>query len=519
MSLGHLGPHHPAVHAARDPDHAAQIMAGTGQTQTYADLAGESAQGARLLVASGLERGDHVALLMENHPAFLTICWSAMRAGLYCTPVSTWLGIDEASAVVVDAGAEALITTPAQAEVAEALVRMVPQLASGFSVGGPIDGFTSWESAAADHRRDALGEEPEGSMMLYSSGTTSRPKGVRRPLSGGPAGTANPLAPFLPHVGLDPDTVYLSPAPLYHGAPVGWSLGTQRMGGTVVVMEHFDPEAALSAIERYRVTHVQLVPTMLVRLMKLPRRVRDAYDLSSLRHVVHAGAPCPPEVKDGVIEWLGPIVDEYYSGTEGNGITFITSPEWLVHRGSVGRPILGRIHITDEEGLEQPAGEEGIVWFSSGGTFEYHGDAGATAARTDRRGWTTLDDVGYVDEDGYLYLTDRRAHMIVTGGVNVSPREVEDALVVHPSVADVAVIGVPDDEFGESVLALVVPADDAPAHGLEQQLIDHCRARLARYKCPRSVELVSDLPRLPTGKLAKRLLRDGRWAGRTSRVI
>jgi acyl-CoA synthetase (AMP-forming)/AMP-acid ligase II len=495
-------------------------MAGSGAVTTYAQLAERSGQGARLLQAAGLQPGDHVAFLLENHERFFELVWAALRCGLYATPISTWLGAEEATAVVADTGARALVATPAQAEVARDIAARL-DLPIRLAVGGAIDGFESYDDGAAGLDGSLLDEEPEGSMMLYSSGTTSRPKGVRRPLSGGPAGTANPLTPFLPHVGLDASTVYLSPgAPLYHAAQLGWCLGALRMGGTAVVLERFDPEAVLAAVERHRVTLVQVVPTMLIRLLRLPPDVRRAYDLASLRTVLHAAAPCPPDVKRDVIEWLGPIVDEYYSGTEGSGITYVTSEEWLQRPGTVGRPILGEIHVTDEDGDELGPGEDGTIWFSAGGSYEYHGDPDATARRRDQRGWTTLDDIGHVDADGYLFLTDRRDHMIVSGGVNISPQEAEDVLVSHPLVADAAVIGVPNADLGEEVKAVVVLVDPAAGDDdVADELLAACRARLARNKCPRSIDFVAELPRLPTGKLAKRLLRDRYWAGHTTRIV
>ena len=499
-----IGPHHPA---RQRPDHPALIWHDTGEVTTYRELAARSAQGARLFRQLGLATGEGVCFLLENHPRYLELAWAAMRTGLYATPVSTWLGPEEAAAVVADTGARVLIASPAQAAVARHL-----DLPIRLAVGGEIDGFDSYEAAAGELDTGLLDEEPEGSMMLYSSGTTSRPKGVRRPLSGAPAGTANFLAPFLPYVGLDESTVYLSPgAPLYHAAQLGWCVGTQRLGGTAVVLERFDPEAVLAAIERHRVTLVQVVPTMLIRLLRLPEEVRRRYDLSSLRTVLHAAAPCPVDIKRQVIEWLGPIVDEFYSGTEGGGITYVTSAEWLERPGTVGRPILGELHVTDEDGNELGPGEDGTIWFASQGgpSYEYHGDPEATARRRDRRGWTTLDDVGHVDADGYLFLTDRRDHMIVSGGVNVSPQEAEDVLASHPLVADAAVIGVPNADLGEEVKAVVVLADPSTAgEAVVEELLAACRARLARHKCPRTIDLVDELPRLPTGKLAKRLLRD-----------
>ncbi|MBI5087963.1 MAG: AMP-binding protein [Actinobacteria bacterium] len=489
--VSHLGPHHPARVAAQRPDEIALVLAGSTagapatDSMTWVSVVDASARLARALQRAGLEPGDAIALVSSNRLEMIVTAWAALRSGLYCTPVSTWLTADEAAYIVADCGARALVASADLAPLAGELARRHP-LDLRVCVGGPIEGFDPWDVVLAAESGELLDHEVEGSMMLYSSGTTGRPKGVRRPPSCRPAGTANPLAVFAPYTGMGPDTVYLSSAPLYHAAPMGWSLGTMRAGGTVVVLPHFDPELVLSAIERYRVTLAQFVPTMLQRLVRLPAEVRDRYDRSSLRRVVHAAAPCPRHVKEAVIGWLGPIVDEYYSGTEGSGITYITSAEWLDHPGSVGRPILGDLHITDESGQLVPAGTEGIIWFAGNDTYEYHGDAGATMARRHEQGWTTLDDVGFVDGDGYLYLTDRRAHMIVSGGVNISPREIEDVLLQHPSVDDVAVIGVPDDEFGEAVKAVVSLVPDADRAAVVAELDAWCRERLARYKVPRS---------------------------------
>jgi acyl-CoA synthetase (AMP-forming)/AMP-acid ligase II len=346
--------------------------------------------------------------------------------------------------------------------------------------------------------------------MLYSSGTTGRPKGIKPPLRASPLGAETPFGSLLVGLyGFSTETVYLSPAPLYHAAPAGWTTTAQRIGGTVVVMERFDPEGWLALVERHRVTHSQLVPTHLVRLLKLPEEVRRRYDLSSLRGVVHAAAPCPPEVKRAAIEWLGPIVFEYYSGSEGSGFCAIGPDEWLAHPGSVGRSLAGAVHIVGEGGEEVPTGDEGEVWFESATRFEYHGDAEKTATAWNDRGWSTLGDIGRVDEDGYLYLTDRVAHTIISGGVNIYPREAEDVLVVHPAVLDVGVVGVPDDEMGERVVAFVQLAADQSAladDGLADELLAWCRDRLTHYKCPTELRFVDELPRLPTGKLLKRAL-------------
>jgi long-chain acyl-CoA synthetase len=518
-STATLGPYHPERRAREAPEHSAVVMAGTGTTVTYRQLADRSGQLAAALRRSRITSGDRVAILAENHPQLFEVCWAALRSGLYATPIPTSLTVDEAAYIVDDAGSAVLVATASQGELAGELARIATTVRVRLSIGGPLDGFEPYEVAIAGQPTGPHPDEPEGAMMFYSSGTTGRPKGIQRPLSGRPAGSTFPLAPFQPHVGLAGDTVYLSAGPLYHAALLGWSLGVQRAGGTVVVLERFDAEAALLAIERYRVTHAQFVPTMLIRMLRLPEPRRRAYDLSSLRKVIHAAAPCPPDVKEAMVGWLGPIVDEYYSGSEGSGITYITSREWSEHRGSVGRPILGEVSITDDDGRPLAPFETGTIWFRGGERYEYRGDAAATASKRDRRGWTTLDDVGYLDDDGYLYLTDRRSHMIVSGGVNIYPQETENVLALHPRVDDVAVIGVPDPEFGEEVKAVVVATAGERDDALARELIEYCRERLAHHKCPRSVDFVEELPRLATGKLAKHKLKDRYWAGRATRVL
>jgi long-chain acyl-CoA synthetase len=350
--------------------------------------------------------------------------------------------------------------------------------------------------------------------MLYSSGTTGRPKGIRRPLDLAPMGQGLPGAvPFLRALGLQDGGVYLTPAPLYHAAPLAWSLGAQRLGATVVVMERFDPVDMLRLIERHRVTHVQLVPTMFVRMLKLPEADRKRFDLSSLAAAVHAAAPCPVDIKRQMIDWWGPIISEYYSATEGSGATFLDSEEWLAHPGSVGRPMLGEAHIVDEDGTELPPGETGTIYFSGGNPFEYHNDPQKTADTKDRRGWSTVGDVGYLDGDGYLYLTDRKTFMIISGGVNIYPQEAENVLVGHPKVMDVAVIGVPNPDLGEEVKAVVQPVDwNDAGDDLASELLEYCRAHLSGFKCPKSIDFEPELPRLDSGKLYKRQLRDRYWA-------
>jgi long-chain acyl-CoA synthetase len=500
---------HPSRFATEAPDRPVVVMGGTGQVLTYGQLEDRACRVANLLRSFGLETGGHVAVLLENRPEFFEVVWGALRIGLHVTPINWHLAPDEAAYIVDDCGATVLVASAALGDVVGRLAG--DGLAGRVAVGGHLPGFAGYEELIAAQPASRPPHECEGNWMFYSSGTTGRPKGVKPQHVGGPLGGATSFAMLVQGLyGAGEDSVYLSPAPLYHAAPAGWTNAFHRLGATTVIMERFDPHEVLALIERHRVTHVQFVPTHLVRLMKLPAEDRERYDLSSLRVVVHAAAPCPPEVKRAALDWLGPIVHEYYSGSEGVGFCAIGPDEWLAHPGSVGRSLLGAAHIVGPDGNELAAGEEGEVWFETPNRFEYHGDAAKTAAAFDERGWSTLGDIGHLDEDGYLYLTDRLSNMIISGGVNVYPREVEDVLVLHPAVADVAVIGVPHPDMGEAVRAVVQPADVAPDAGrddaLADELVSFCRARIAHFKCPTSVVFVDALPRLPSGKLAKRLL-------------
>jgi acyl-CoA synthetase (AMP-forming)/AMP-acid ligase II len=377
---------------------------------------------------------------------------------------------------------------------------------------------TSYEAAVAAAPAEPLASESEGQWMFYSSGTTGQPKGILRPLSGEPYGAGQPSDHWLAaEHGFDASTVYLCPAPLYHAAPAIWSVMTLRVGGTVVVLESFDAQLTLACIERHRVTHAQFVPSMFVRLLRLPEAVRAAADVSSLRRVIHAAAPCPVSVKEQVIEWLGPIVHEFFGASEG-GYLAIGPEEWLAHKGSVGRAVGRGVHVLDDDGNECPPGVPGVIYLEAD-PIEYHGEPEKTAAAFHPNGWLTVGDIGYVDDEGYLFLTDRATHMIISGGVNIYPREAEDVLVGHPSVADAAVIGIPHEEMGEEVKAVVVPVDPAAAGpDLAAELVAHCRQHLAHHKCPRSVDFVDELPRLPTGKLLKRVLKERYWGTGTTLV-
>ncbi|MEA3019901.1 MAG: hypothetical protein QOI47_1425 [Actinomycetota bacterium] len=503
---------YPGHWAKVDPNRLAVIMGSSGETLTYGQLDERSNRLARLLTDAGLTRGDHIALLMENHPRFFEVTWAALRSGLYLTPVNRHLTAEEVQYILADSEAKVLVTSGAMAEVATKVDwDALPMVERRLMIEGEAPGFDAYEDALAEHSPDPLDDETSGSMMLYTSGTTGRPKGVLRPLPDTP-----PDAPQVGGVsamfGFGEDTVYLSPAPLYHAAPLGFTTSVQRGGGTSVVMERFDAAAALQLIEKHRVTHSQWVPTMFVRMLALPEEERLAFDLSSHQVAVHAAAPCPVDVKRQMIEWWGPILLEYYGSTEGVGMTIITSAEWLEHPGSVGRDVRETVHIIGEDGNEVPRGEVGLVYFSGPSTFVYKDDADKTAALRLPGGLSTVGDAGYLDEDGWLYLADRKDFMIIAGGVNIYPREIEDVLIMHPAVLDVAVFGVPDPDLGEQVKAAVQLAAGHDANPtLAQDLIAYCRERLAGFKCPRSVDFVEELPRTPTGKLRKHVLRDPYW--------
>ena len=502
---------HPRQYAMTAPDRPATIDAGTGAIRTFRELDERANRVAHALRAAGLQTADHIAVVMDNRLEFLDVLWGAMYAGLYYTPVNWHLAADEVAYIVEDCGASALVVAADATDAVGSLGRDSRRLQ--LALGGDVPGFDDFETVLAAQPTDPIADGAEGSWMFYSSGTTGRPKGIKPPTIGAPLGSPNGFSALVGGLfGIGEGSVYLCPAPLYHSAPAGWSSTSQRLGATVVVMHQFDAVACLEAIERYRVTHVQFVPTHLVRILKLDEEVRGRFDLSSLQVIVHAAAPCPPDVKRGAIEFFGPILHEYYAGSEGGGFCYINSEDWLAHPGSVGRPLLGAAHVTDEDGNEVPTGTAGQVWFESENRFEYHGDKQKTAEAWNDRGWMTLGDVGYLDGEGYLYLTDRVSNMIISGGVNIYPRETEDVLIGHPAVHDVAVIGVPHPEMGESVRAVVqlaAPPDDPDATA--EELREYCRARLSHFKCPKSVDFEAELPRHPTGKLYKRLLRDRYW--------
>ena len=496
------------------PDKPAVIDSATGQTRTYGELNDRSNRLARLMRARGLRPGDHISIFMENNLAYFDVLWAAMRSGLYLTTVNRYLTGEEAGYIVDNAESRVLIASAALAEPAQQIAAHAPNCGHWLMADGTAPGFEDFEAAIAEHPAEPLAEEPAGTLMLYSSGTTGRPKGIYRPLPEGSISEAvNPAAALLAGLWqVDENTVYLSPAPLYHSAPIAFCSGVQTAGGTVVMMRRFDPVQALEAIDAHRVTHSQWVPTMFTRMLKLDEDERTGFDLSSHKVAIHAAAPCPPDVKRRMFDWWGPILYEYYGGTEMNGFTHCSPDEWLAHPGTVGRSVMGVIHICDEDGLELPSGEPGIVYFELPAMpFEYLKDPGKTrdAQHPEHANWTALGDVGYVDDDGFLYLTDRATFMIISGGVNIYPQEIENEMVMHPKVADVAVIGVPNPDMGEEVKAIVQPLEGVEAGAaLGEELMAYARERIAHYKCPKSIDFRAELPRLPTRKLYKRLLKD-----------
>ena len=499
---------HPRLFAQKTPDAPAIVMTATGEAVSYAELEAAANRGAHFFRSLGIATGDTVALWLKNCREYFEIYWAAQRAGLYLCPISSQLTAEEAAYILTDSGARLLVThdaVPAAAELVAARASLAP------GIEHVLD-LACWGRAIADQPATPIADETAGYHLVYSSGTTGRPKGIRLPLSGGPADAPHMLGERIAaRYGVGEGSVILSPAPLYHTAPLAYGMAAHRNGATLAIMDRFEPEETLRLIERHRVSFMQMVPTMFVRLLALPGAVRDRHDLSSLRKIVHAAAPCPVEIKRAMIEWLGPIIYEYYGGSEGNGSTFITPEEWLRHPGSVGRADWGTLHICDDDGREVPAGTDGLVYFEGGWDFQYLNDPKKTreARHPQHPGWSTLGDVGHVDAEGYLYLTDRKSFMIISGGVNIYPQEAENLLIAHPRVADAAVIGVPNPDFGEEVKAVVQPLDPADATPeFAAELVAYCRARLSHIKCPRSVDFDPALPRLDTGKLYKRLIRD-----------
>lgn len=495
--------------AVATPDKPAIIMHPSGTVVTFGELEARANQLAHLFRSAGLVEGDAVAMLMENSEHFHAVMWAARRAGLYYVPVNTHLTAAEVAYIVDNSNAKAIVGSGGLRDLLAGLEAELPNglPAVRLIVDGDLDGWQSYPECAAGQPVTPIDDEIEGDLLQYSSGTTGQPKGIRRALTHQSPAEVPGLMAALVGFWMHPEAVYLSPAPLYHTAPSVWTMQTQAGGITTVILDKFSPDGALEAIQKYRVTHGQFVPVMFTRMLKMPEAVRTSYDVSSLERVMHAAAPCPVEIKQQMIDWWGPIVDEYYASSEAIGSTLISAEEWLTHPGSVGRSMMTPLHILDEDGNELPPGEAGEIYFEGGADFEYLNDPAKTASSRDSHGWKTVGDIGYLDEDGYLYLTDRRHHMIISGGVNIYPQEAENVLVTHPKVMDAAVFGIPDEEMGQRVKGVVQTVDQADAtDAFAEELLAWLRDRLSHYKCPRSISFEAQLPRTDTGKLYKQTL-------------
>ncbi|OYO26304.1 acyl-CoA synthetase [Janthinobacterium sp. PC23-8] len=500
---------HVGTHAQRDPERPAIIMGASGETITYGQLDERSYKLAAFLSDQGYAPGDHIAIVMENSADYLIACWAAQRSGLYFTPVNWHLAADEIAYIIEDCDAKCVIASPTLATVLDACEARFPKVTLRLVSGAARPNYQSLAAVYGAAAPVAPLAQCEGMSMMYSSGTTGRPKGIKRPLSGAPMGTLGASDRIVGGLyQFDASVVLLCPAPLYHGAPLVWAMGALRLGACVVVMEKYEPVEVLRLVECYRVTHGHFVPTMFVRMLNLPEEVRNGYDLSSLKLVAHAAAPCPVAVKHRMFEWFGPVIHEYYAGSEGNGFCAVGPQEWLARPGTVGKAIFGQIHILDDAGEQLPAGEIGTVYFGGTPAFEYHNDAEKTLAVRNGKGWSTLGDYGYVDAEGYLFLSDRRTDLIISGGVNIYPRETEDVLQQHLAVLDVAVVGVPSAEFGEDVVAVVELKPGYEGNeALAAELISYCREHLSHFKCPRRVSF-GTLPRTLTGKLLHRVVKE-----------
>ncbi len=518
---------YPGKYATQHPDRAAFIMASNGETVTYRELEERANRCAHLLRNAGVGVAGHYSIFMENNSRYIEMCSAGDRTGTYYTCVNSYLTASELAYIINNSESTVLFTSKAREAVAREAARECRNLVQIYVVDGDIGGWddaraVDYLTAVAACPSTPIADEESGMAMLYSSGTTGRPKGIIRPLLHTAPDELHPLFAFLSDLWqYREDMIYLSPAPLYHSAPQAAVNLTIRKGGTVIIMERFDPVEYLRLIEKYSVSHTQLVPTMFSRMLKMPEEERERYDRSSLEIAVHAAAPCPVQVKKDMIEWWGPIIHEYYGATEGLGFSACNSEEWLAHPGTVGKIILGDLHVLDDDMKPLPMGEPGTLWFGGGAESEYHNDPDKTAESKSPDGTlTTVGDVGYVDEDGFLYLTDRKTFMIISGGVNIYPQETEDLLITHPKVADAAVIGVPNVDLGEEVKAVVqvmpgVHADE----NLTAELIAFCSEQLSRQKVPRSIDYEAELPRLPTGKLYKKGLRDRYWADGVNKIV
>jgi long-chain acyl-CoA synthetase len=507
--------------AAGAPDSLA-VVEPDGGTVSFAELAARADQYGRGLQALGLRPGDCVAGMLPNSTEALALFFAAIQTGLYVVPVNWHLAAAEVAYILSDSGAAAFVAHERFAAVAAEAAALAGIKENARFAVGEVPGFTPLAALGADSIGAGSTGRPEprtaGAPMVYTSGTSGRPKGVRRPLTGEDPDQP-PLAAgwFFGIFGLKPldGNVHLCCSPLYHTAVLNFATISLQVGHPVILMDRFDPEELLKLVETHRVTHSHMVPTQFRRLLALPAETRDRYDVSSWRCAIHSAAPCPPDVKRQMLQWWGPVVTEYYAASEGGG-TVITGAQWLERPGSVGLPWPGsQILILDENGSDVPAGQTGLVYMKMGtSTFDYYKDEAKTLASR-ARGMFTVGDIGYLDADGYLFICDRKSDMIISGGVNIYPAEIESALAAHPAVADVAVFGIPHEDWGEEIKAVIQPAPGAePGPALTVELLAFLDGRLARFKLPRTIDYVPELPRDPNGKLYKRRLRDPYWAGR-----
>ncbi len=499
-----------SVHARSAPDSPACILAETGDVTTYLELEESTNQIAHLFRSLGLEVGDGIVVMCQNHSTYYKLFWASHRAGLYFTPISWHSTVEEAQYIIENSQAKAFIASSRFSDVASAVREKVSDRLNYLSVLGAIEGYVGLEEAANQMAITPIADETAGREMLYTSGTTGRPKGVKFPLSGKDIAETAPDDLSYIAEGYGSGAVVLAPGPLYHASPLMSSRAMHRFGGTALVIDKFDAEEVLRHIETYQVTHLICVPTHFVRMLKLPESVRQKYDISSVKLIMHTGAPCPVDTKYAMIDWFGPIITEFYGGTERVGGALIRSDEWLKHPGSIGKSVMGTAYVVDEATWTVlPAGETGVIYFDTGEAFAYHGDQEKTKAMYSPQGWRTLGDIGRMDEDGYIYLSDRKSNMIISGGVNVYPQEAESRLITHPKVDDVAVFGIPNEAFGEEVKAVVQPVaglEGSPE--LEAELIAYCKQSLAGLKCPRTIDFDAKLPREDNGKLYKKALKD-----------
>ena len=504
---------HPSYWAEHTPDKPALVLVDDGAVLTYRQLVARSARAAGFYVDLGVREGETVAFLIENQIRYAELAWAAKNSGLRYVAVSTHLNAADAAYIIEDCGAKLLVTSSRLAPLATEVSALLKSDCRLAMVDGAAPGFEDYDARLDDCQPVSFESRRRGASMLYSSGTTGRPKGVKTTIADVPPTTPpHRFALIVEQFDFNNQSVFINPGPFYHAGPLRFMMTIHRCGGTVIGFRKFDPEVMLRAIENYRGTHGFFVPTMFRRMLGLDDAIRKDIDLSSMKHAIHAAAPCPIDLKRAMIDWWGPVIDELYSGTESVGHTFITSEEWLRHPGAVGRAASNcQIRIVDEDGAELPTGVPGRIEMANGMEVEYYGAAANARLYTDD-GYASLGDIGYLDEDGYLYLTDRESHMIIVGGVNIYPQEAENTLLKHPLIADVAVIGVPNKDMGEEVKAIVELEPSACRNGdLQQELIDFCRERLSLMKCPRTIDFVERLPRNDLGKLAKHKLRERYW--------